>query len=125
MVARRTRGTGETKADVEREVEKVDPKEDLSAGANKRTFASDALLSFCERHERLTEEIGALTDDRKEVMQEAKSMGFDSKTLNRVLKRRRMPKDQRMEEDSLTTIYEEAIADAERRQVETSRSQGS
>lgn len=123
MVARHTRGTGETKQDQEREQVTVE-KADLAGGSNKRAFAGDHLLSFVERIERLTEEIDALGDDRKEVFSEAKGTGFDSKTLRKVIARRKMHNDDRMEMDALQQMYEDAIKEAEQRKLKASLDAG-
>lgn len=120
-MVRRTKGTGETTADVEREVEKVKP-DDLKPGSN--GFANEQLLSFCERFERLSEEIGALTEDRKEVMDEAKGMGFDTKTLRIAIRRRAMDKADRQEMDSMLELYEGALDAAEKKKFQQSVDDG-
>ena len=124
MVRRNTHGTGETKADVESETIKVDPKEDLTGGSNKRAFASDHLLSFVERIERLTEEHQAIGEDRTEVFSEAKSMGFDAKILRKVIARRKLPADERQEQDAIEELYEDAIREAEQRAFKASQDAG-
>ena len=123
-MVRRTKGTGETQADVDREVVKVAPKEDLAAGNNKRAFASDHLLSFVERVERLSEEITTLGEDRTEVFSEAKSMGFDAKILRKVIARRKLPADERQEQDAIEELYEDAIREAEQRAFKASQDAG-
>ena len=50
--------------------------------------SATALLGYVERVERLDEEIGGLTDDRKEVYGEAKGQGFDAAILRRPRARR-------------------------------------
>lgn len=78
------------------------------------------LLSYVERYERLTEEVDALTDDRKEVMAEAKGVGFDTKILRTVLRRRKMDVADRVEADALLDTYEQAIIQAEKQQLKKS-----
>lgn len=70
------------------------------------------LLCFCERFERLSEEIGALSDDRKEVMAEAKESGFDTKILRTAIRRRAMGAGEREDADALLETYETALAEA-------------
>lgn len=83
---------------------------DLTApGSNSRA----QLYSFVERLERLDEERQGLVDDAKEVRAEAKGMGYDTKILGVVLRRRKMDKADLLEADSLLEMYEEAIRDAE------------
>jgi len=72
-------------------------------------LAAERLQSFVERIERLEEEKQAIADDIKEVKAEARSAGFDVKTINRIIKRRRMTQDRRDEEDALLDIYEGAL----------------
>ena len=46
----------------------------------------ERLVSLVERIEHVNEEIAALTEDRKDIMLEAKSAGFDTKAINHVIK---------------------------------------
>lgn len=120
-MVRRTRGTGETAAEVIAEAPTFEAT-DLAAGKN--TGANAALLSFCERYERLTEEIDALGDDRTEVMAEAKSVGFDTKVLKQAVRRRKMPKSERQEADALLETYERALEEAEKAAFNQSQKDG-
>lgn len=79
------------------------------------------LLSYVERHERLQEERDALGTDQKEVMEEAKGLGFDTKILRQAIRRRKMGADERITADSLLETYEEAIRTAEKKQVAQSQ----
>lgn len=72
-------------------------------------IARDQLRAFVERIERLDEEAKALNDDRKDVYGEAKSMGFDTKILKRVIALRRKDPQQRMEEDLILDTYLQAL----------------
>lgn len=67
------------------------------------------LRSFVERIERLDEEIGALTDDRKEVFAEAKNAGFDTKTLRKLIALRRMDDEDRLKAAALMDLYAAAL----------------
>lgn len=71
--------------------------------------AGKRLLSFFERIERLEEEKAALAEDIKEVFAEAKGVGFDVKTMRRILKLRKMGVEKRREEDELLQLYLGAI----------------
>lgn len=110
-MVRRTRGTGETPAEVMAEAPHFDTK-DLEQCSN--LGANAALLSFCERFERLSEEIKALSDDRKEVMSEAKATGFDTPVLRQAIRRRAMDAADRQHTDAMLVCYEEALERAER-----------
>lgn len=77
--------------------------------------AARALLSYCERVERLTEEAATIRDDIKEVIGELKGQGFDTGTFRKLLRRRAMDPAKREEQDSLLDLYEEAVRKAEGR----------
>lgn len=109
MVARRPKTDSAPPADAEKPIS-GDLRHDLSNSWS-------ALLSYVERYERLTEEIDGLGDDRKEVVGEAKATGFDTKTLRKVLARRKMDPAVRQESDALVELYEEAIRNAEKAQL--------
>ena len=77
--------------------------------------AGDHLKSFIERIERLEEEKKAFADDIKDVFSEAKGTGFDVPTMRRLLKLRRMDKDDIDEQDALLETYMRAIGMRSRR----------
>lgn len=83
---------------------------DLHPGGN----AAAQLLRFVERLERLDEERRGLVEDAKEVRGEAKGMGFDTKILGQVIRRRAMDPGDRQEADSMLETYEEAVRAAEK-----------
>jgi len=67
------------------------------------------LRSFVQRIERLNEERDAITADRREVFNEADSMGFDKRALRNVIKLRKKDRADRIEEQELTEIYLETV----------------
>jgi uncharacterized protein (UPF0335 family) len=67
------------------------------------------LLSIIERIEHINEEISGLTSDRKDIMLEAKSAGFDTKAITHVIKQRKKNAQQRDEESNLFAVYEHAV----------------
>lgn len=71
--------------------------------------AGKRLVSFLERVETLEEEKTALADDIKEVYAEAKGVGFDVKTIRRIIKLRKMEPEKRREEDEILELYKSAI----------------
>jgi uncharacterized protein (UPF0335 family) len=71
--------------------------------------AGDRLRSFIERVERLEEEKAAIADDIKEVYAEAKGVGFDVKTLRKVVTLRKVDEEKRREADELLELYKSAI----------------
>ncbi|MBB1250138.1 MULTISPECIES: DUF2312 domain-containing protein [unclassified Rhizobium] len=67
--------------------------------------ARDQLRSFIERIERLEEEKKTIADDIKDVYGEAKSTGFDTKILKKVIQIRKQDKDERMEQEAILETY--------------------
>jgi uncharacterized protein (UPF0335 family) len=72
-------------------------------------IAGERLKSLIERIERLEEEKRALGEDIKEVYAEAKGSGFDTKTMRKILKIRRMDKDDLDEQEALLEVYKRAL----------------
>ena len=67
------------------------------------------LLSFIERIDRMTEEKLAIQNDIKEIYSEAKSSGFDVKTIRQIIKLRKLDAEKRAEAQSLLETYADAI----------------
>lgn len=67
------------------------------------------LKAFIERIERLETEKAALGDDIKDIYAEAKGVGFDAKTMRKVIRLRKMDAEKRREEDELLELYKSAI----------------
>jgi uncharacterized protein (UPF0335 family) len=78
---------------------------DLTAGG----VAADRLRSLVERIERMDEERKALTGDIKDIYTEAKSAGFDTKVLRKVVARRKAERAEIEEMDTLQDVYERAL----------------
>ena len=71
--------------------------------------AADQLRLFIERIERLEEEKKGMADDIRDVYSEAKSQGYDSKTMRAIVRLRKMEKDARDEADALLETYRAAL----------------
>ena len=71
--------------------------------------AADQLRLFIERIERLEEEKKGLADDVRDVYAEAKSNGYDSKTMRRIVALRKMETHVRQEAAALMDIYASAL----------------
>ncbi len=71
--------------------------------------AGKRLHSFIERLENLEEEKAALAEDIKEVYAEAKGVGFDVKTIRKIISLRKMEPEKRREQDELLVLYKSAI----------------
>ncbi|WP_136161984.1 DUF2312 domain-containing protein [Sphingomonas flavalba] len=72
-------------------------------------IAADQLRLFIERIERLEEEKKGIADDIRDVYSEAKSQGYDSKTMRQIVRLRRMEKHVREEADALLETYRTAL----------------
>jgi uncharacterized protein (UPF0335 family) len=71
--------------------------------------AADQLRMFIERIERLNEEKQGLQDDIKDVFAEAKSNGYDTKTIRKLIAMRKMETHVRQEAEALLHTYAAAI----------------
>lgn len=71
--------------------------------------AGERLRSFIERIERLEEEKAVLMEDIKEVYAEAKGVGYDSKTIRKIVSLRKMDHEKRRESEELLDLYKSAI----------------
>ncbi len=67
------------------------------------------LLSYIERVEKLNEDAANIAADIKEVMNEAKSSGYDPKMIKQMIKLRKMDNDELDENDELVKLYRKAI----------------
>ncbi len=74
--------------------------------------AADHLKSFIVRIERLEEEKKNLTADIREVYAEAKSAGFDTKTMRKVVAVRKLDMSERQEQEALLETYLKALGEA-------------
>ena len=73
------------------------------------SISAEQLRLFIERIERLEEEKKGIADDIKDVYGEAKSTGFDVKTMRSIIRLRRMEKHHRDEADMLLETYKQAL----------------
>lgn len=71
--------------------------------------AADELRLLIERIERLNEEIKDIQGDRKEVFAEAKARGYDVKTMREVIRKRKMERQVRQEQEALYETYAVAL----------------
>lgn len=79
------------------------------AGNNSGGIAADRLRSFIERIERLEEEKAAIAGDIREVYNEAKSTGFETKIMRQVIRLRKMEAHDREEQRQLLDLYARAL----------------
>ena len=69
----------------------------------------DKLNSFIERLERLSKEKSNINYDIKEVFSEAKSSGYDTTIMRKILALRKMDIDERLEQETLLKTYKNAL----------------
>ena len=72
-------------------------------------LSAEHLRQFVERIERLEEEKQTIAEDIKEVFQEAKSNGFDVKTLKEIIKIRKADASDLEEQEYLLDTYKRAL----------------
>lgn len=72
-------------------------------------FAAEQLKSIITRIERLEEEKAAITSDIRDIKAEAKANGFDIKTIQEILKLRKISNDERAEREALLDTYKHAL----------------
>lgn len=72
-------------------------------------IAADQLRLLIERAERLEEEKSGVNDDIKDVFAEAKSRGYDVKTMRQIMRLRKMEKHHRDEAEMLLETYLAAL----------------
>lgn len=72
-------------------------------------ISAEQLRLLIERIERLEEEKKGISDDIRDVYLEAKSTGFDVKTMRSIVRLRRMEKHHREEAEALLETYKQAL----------------
>lgn len=83
------------------------PKGDLEHDASSnQSISHGQLKAIVERIERLEDEKSVIAEDIKEIYAEAKGDGFDAKILRQVIRRRKMDRAKREEQDALIELYE-------------------
>lgn len=81
---------------------------DTNASESYRVTA-DELRSFIERIERLDAEKKDIADQQKEVMAEAKSRGYDTKVMRKLVTIRKKDPQEVSEEEAVLELYREAL----------------
>jgi len=70
---------------------------------------ADELRQFIERYERLEAEKRDIAEQQKEVMAEAKSRGYDTAVMRKVIALRKREPDDIAEEEAILDMYREAL----------------
>lgn len=74
-----------------------------------QSLSADRLKSFIERVEKLSEERRAINGDIRDVYSEAKGVGYDVKTLRKIVSMRSMDSADRAEQETLLDTYKYAL----------------
>lgn len=69
----------------------------------------DRLRLLVERYERLDEEHKGIADDKRDVLAEAKAVGYDTKIMRTIFKLRKMKPDDRAEMETILETYKAAL----------------
>ncbi|MBV8392610.1 MAG: DUF2312 domain-containing protein [Alphaproteobacteria bacterium] len=72
-------------------------------------ISADRLKSFIERVEKLEEERAAIGGDIRDVYSEAKGVGYDVKTMRKLVSLRKMDAADRDEQEALLDTYKHAL----------------
>jgi len=81
---------------------------DFPASGSHEVTAGE-LRQFIERFERLEEERKEIAGQQKEVMAEAKSRGYDTRIMRKVIALRKRDADDIAEEEALLDMYKQAL----------------
>lgn len=79
------------------------------AGIGHNGMAVDQLRSIIQRVEKLNEEKDAITADIREVYNEAKGNGFDTKAIREIIKQRKLDAADREEQELILDTYKRAL----------------
>lgn len=71
--------------------------------------SADQLRQYMSRIEKLESEKADLMDDIKQVYDEAKANGFDTKTMKQLVRLRKLDKNKLDEQDALLELYRSAL----------------
>ena len=82
---------------------------DILDQTNVDSATANRLTSFIKRLENLEEEKKEIMSHMKEVLDEAKSEGFDTKIIRKVMSLRKMKPSEREEIENLTELYLNAL----------------
>tara|TARA_B100001059_G_scaffold137940_1_gene138107 strand:- start:1684 stop:1941 length:258 start_codon:yes stop_codon:yes gene_type:complete len=70
---------------------------------------AEELRQFVERFERLEIEKKDISDQQKEVMAEAKSRGYDTRIMRKIVSLRKRDLDDLAEEEAILSMYKTAL----------------
>ncbi|WP_294046809.1 DUF2312 domain-containing protein [Sphingomonas sp.] len=83
--------------------------EERGEGMGGGRVAAEELKLLIERAERLEEEKKGIADDIKDVMAEAKSRGYDTKAIRKIMSIRKKKREEYHEEEAILETYMQAL----------------
>lgn len=81
----------------------------MDAMPGHNSIVADELRQFIERAEQLASEKRDIAEQEKEVFAEAKSRGFDTKILRKIIALRKRKADDIAEEEAILDLYRNAL----------------
>ena len=72
-------------------------------------IAIEQLKQYISRIERLNSDKAEVADDIKQVFDEAKANGFDTKIMKQVIKLKKLDKDSLAEQEAILELYRSAL----------------
>lgn len=78
-------------------------------GDNSGSVNASHLRAIIERIERVQSEIDDLTGDKSEIYKEAKSAGFDTAIMRKIVAMRRQDLEKRKEQETILDLYLSAL----------------
>lgn len=76
---------------------------------SQNTISSQQLRSYIDRIERMEQEKKSIADDIKDIYVEAKSNGYDTKTLREIIRRRKMDRADLEKQEAILETYMAAL----------------
>lgn len=72
-------------------------------------ISKEQLKQYVDRIERLETEKSELQDDIKQVFDEAKANGFDTKAMKQIIKLKKLDKNKLAEQDAILELYRDVL----------------
>lgn len=77
--------------------------------SNSDSVADEELKSFVRRIENVEEQIASYNSDKSEIYKEARAKGYDTKQIRKVVAKRKLPADERSEQDTVFELYWDVV----------------
>lgn len=76
---------------------------------NNEVIAAEQLKQYISRIEKLESEKAEITEDIKQVFDEAKANGFDTRIMRQVIKLKKLDRDSLAEQEAILDLYRSAL----------------